>query len=355
MRILIDIGHPGHVHLFKNFAWQMQKKGHKVFFTCRQKEFEIELLKTYKFNYKSFGKHYKTTRGKIWGLIRFNFQMLQTALRFKPDIFLSHGSIYAAQIAWLLRKPHISFEDTGNSEQVRLYKPFTKYILTSTAFHKDYGKKQIKYSAYHELAYLHPNTFKPDNNIKEYLKINKKVEYALIRFVSWNASHDTGQKGISFSKKNELVNEISKFCKVFISSEQELPDDLKKYKINISPDKMHDVLAKATFFIGEGATMASECAMLGTPAVYVNSINAGTIKEQEKYGLIYHFENETGIIDKAVELLSDNNTKEKHQKKCKSMLSDKIDLTAFIVWFIENYPKSAKIIKENPDYQYKFK
>lgn len=30
------------------------------------------------------------------------------------------------------------------------------------------------------------------------------------------------------------------------------------------------------------------------------------------------------------------------------MLSDKIDVTAFMVWFIENYPKSAKIMKENP-------
>ena len=44
MRILIDIGHPAHVHLFKNFAWQMQEKGHKVLFTCREKEFEIDLL-----------------------------------------------------------------------------------------------------------------------------------------------------------------------------------------------------------------------------------------------------------------------------------------------------------------------
>jgi len=37
------------------------------------------------------------------------------------------------------------------------------------------------------------------------------------------------------------------------------------------------------------------------------------------------------------------------------MLADKIDVTAFFVWFIENYPDSAKIMKENPDYQYKFK
>jgi hypothetical protein len=37
------------------------------------------------------------------------------------------------------------------------------------------------------------------------------------------------------------------------------------------------------------------------------------------------------------------------------MLSDKIDVTAFMVWFVENYPESAKIMKENPDYQWRFR
>ncbi len=35
------------------------------------------------------------------------------------------------------------------------------------------------------------------------------------------------------------------------------------------------LLAYATLFIGEGATMASECAVLGTPAIYVNSLQLG--------------------------------------------------------------------------------
>ena len=37
------------------------------------------------------------------------------------------------------------------------------------------------------------------------------------------------------------------------------------------------------------------------------------------------------------------------------MLSDKIDVTAFLTWFIENYPESKRIMKENPDYQYNFR
>jgi len=37
------------------------------------------------------------------------------------------------------------------------------------------------------------------------------------------------------------------------------------------------------------------------------------------------------------------------------MLSEKIDVTAFIVWFVENWPESFKIMKENPDYQLNFR
>tara|TARA_B100000315_G_C14584869_1_gene592441 strand:+ start:2797 stop:2976 length:180 start_codon:yes stop_codon:yes gene_type:complete len=54
---------------------------------------------------------------------------------------------------------------------------------------------------------------------------------------------------------------------------------------------MHDVLYYATLYIGEGATMASECAMLVTHAIYVNSLTAGTLEKQEEYGLIYGFRN----------------------------------------------------------------
>ena len=33
----------------------------------------------------------------------------------------------------------------------------------------------------------------------------------------------------------------------------------------------------------------------------------------------------------------------------------KIDVTQMLVWFVENYPESKRIMKENPDYQMRFK
>lgn len=356
MRILIDIGHPAHVHLFKNFAWIMQKKGHKVFFTTREKEFEIDLLTKYGFEFTSFGKKYKSTFGKIFGLFQFDLKMLLAAIRFKPDIFLSHGSIYAAQTSWLLRKPHISFEDTGNAEQVRLYKPFTKVILTSDAFPFSYGKKQIRYKGHHEIAYLLPKYFTPDIDIYKFLQINCDTKYAVLRFVSWNASHDKGQKGIDNTTKHEIINLLKKKgLKIFISSESGLPNDLKQYQIMISPEKMHDVLYFADIFIGEGATMAMEAGVLGTPSIYINSLERSYCQDLEQYNLVYNFSKTDGLLDKINELLNGKVPRSYYREKRVELLNNKIDVTAFLVWFLDYYPNSVKIMKENPDYQLRFK
>ncbi len=351
MKVLIDIGHPAHVHLFKNFAWEMQKKGHKILFTCREKEFEIDLLKKYNFEYVSFGKKFKTSFGKIIGLFLFNFKLFVISLKFKPNLFLSHGSIYAAQIAWLMRKSHISFEDTFNFEQIRLYKPFTSVILTSDYMHPFLGAKTIEYSGYHELAYLHPNRFTPNSKVINELGLSQGEKFCIVRFVSWEATHDINHSGMSIENKIKVVKTLSKYSKVFISSEKKLPPDLLKYKFPLKPEKIHDAMAFASLIFGESGTMISEGAVLGTPGIYIDDTGRLYTNELEKkYGLVFNFteshDDQILAIYKAEEIIK-NSKQNNWIDKRKALLKDKIDVTGFLIWFIENYPKSVSIIKDN--------
>ncbi len=360
MRILIDIGHPAHVHLFKNFAKNMSQKGHKILFTCREKEFEIYLLQKYGFDFISFGEKYRSLPGKIWGLFKFDAQEIIAAKNFKPDIFMSHGSMYAAHASFFLRKSHISFEDTFNLEQIRLYKPFTDTILTSDYEHPLKSGKLIKYSGYHELAYLHPKQFTPDKSVLDDLGVRENEKYVIIRFVAWKASHDIGHTGVYFKNKILAVEEFSKYAKVFISSESPLPDEIVKNKLNISPNKIHDALAFASLLWAESFTMPSECSVLGTPSVINHNTRSLYLYEQEKkYNLCFIYsespEDQIKAIQKGVELLNMPDLKNEWQKRRQKMLADKIDVTAFLIWFVENYPESFKIMKENPQYQQKFK
>lgn len=361
MRMVFDVGHPAHVHHFKNVIRKLSKKNHKIMLLSRDKDVAFELLSAYKLDYVAVGKNYKNLIKKAVNQLMINLKTLKICMKFKPDILVGRASPNLAFASLILSIPFISFSDTEHARINLIFSfPFAKTIVTPSCFMKDLGKKNIRINSYFELAYLHQNYFKPDPNILNLLDVEKNEKYVIMRFISWNASHDIGYKGLSSEMKIKIVKELSKYTKVFISSEEELPYDLKKYQIKIPPERMHDVLYYATLLYGESATMASECAVLGTPAIYLDNVGRGYTNEQEKkYELVFNFTE--SLIDqelslkKGIELLNTPNLKREWQKRRQKMISEKIDITAFIVWLIENYPASVKIVKNNPGYQFNFK
>lgn len=355
MRVLVDIGHPAHVHLFKNVALSMQKKGHEFLFTCREKEFEIELLEAYGLKYISFGKKRNGLVGKALGMLEFDYKEWKTARKFKPDFLMSHGSIYSAHAAFAIGKLHIALEDTFNFEQVNLYLPFSKYVLTADYEHPlSTHKKNLSYNGYHELAYLHPNWFQPDPGVLKDIGVGENEKYVILRFVSWKATHDVGHKGISYERKMEAIERFSKYARVFISSESELPEELQKYKLEVAPEKMHDVMSFASLLWAESFTMPAECSILGTPSIIMHNTRSLYLKEQEEvYDLCYNFTEGDGdqlkAIDKGEEILKQSDLRVDWQEKKNKLLQDKCDVSAFLEWFLTEYPNSVNELKSNPN------
>lgn len=350
MKILVDIGHPAHVHFFKHFAWIMKEKGHQILITARKKDVTLRLLDAYRLHYENVGYYHKGLFTKMVDMLRIDWNMYKVARKFNPDILISLGSPNAAHVSALLRKPHIAFEDTEPSrEQYYLYSPFADVICTPSCFKKDLGKKQVRYEGYHELAYLHPNYFKPDPSVLDDLGLKEGDKFVVVRFVAWQASHDVGQHGFDLQAKRKLIKELEKYVRVFITSESPLPEEFDKYRITTPPEKIHDLLYYAMMYIGEGATMATEAAILGTPSVYTSSLSntmGNFIELEKKYDLIYSFREPDKAIKKALELIQQPDLKEKWAKKRQRLLSDKIDVTQFMVDFIENYPQSFYRYKE---------
>jgi len=335
MRILIDIGHPGHVHLFKHLAHKIVADGGEVLFTVRDKECELELLEAEHFPYKNFGKHYKSLWGKLWGLVKFDLELFMTAVRFKPDLLLSHGSIYAAHTAFMLGKKHLSLEDSGNMEQILLYRPFTETILTPEVLVEQLGPKQVRYNGYHEIAYLHPKYFSPNIRAYEWLGLETGTPYAIVRFVSWNATHDVGHKGLTDTDKIKLVKKLSETKKVFISSEADLPPELEQHKIRLAPEQLHDALYYADIVVSEGTTIASEAGVLGTPAIYINSIARSYVQDQEKYGLVFNTCESAKVFALVDKILVEDRSVFRERRE--QLLSDKIDVTEFLYQFIKDH------------------
>lgn len=357
MNILIDIGHPGHVHYFKNTIEKLKENNHEVLIVARDREVIKELLKKLDLPYINRGKGKNSRFGKLLYMIKANIQILKISLKFKPDLFLSFSSPYAAQIAYLLRKPKIALTDTEHEDKMysKFTYPFCTSILTPNSYQNELGEKQIRFKSVVESLYLHKKYFNPNIEIRKELQLTDKEEYAILRFVSWNAHHDYGQSGLDIHTTRELINLLKTKYRVLISSEGELPEEFKKYRIKISPEKMHDVLAYASIFIGESATMASESTLLGTQAVYINSLPLmGYLKFEQDAGLLKHFKSTDGVIKYISRKIKESNLKSYAKKKSEIMQHNFINTTEFLVWFIENYPNSVRIMKENPDYQNKF-
>ncbi len=186
------------------------------------------------------------------------------------------------------------------------------------------------------------------------LKIEDK--FTIIRFSAWTATHDVRQTGIL--DKMAFIEELSKYGKVFVSAEGQLPNDIEKFKLTIHPVYIHDLLYYASLYVGEGASMATEAALLGTPSVYVSSLSntMGNLLELEKkYDLLHSFSNPSEALKYATMLISENGVKQDWRVKRNHLLNDKIDVTSFLVWFISYYPESLVQIKEDPALQNKFK
>ena len=283
----------------------------------------------------------------------------------KPKILLGFGGPETYS-ALLLRCPSIVFIDSephinlSYLIQYKMFMPFVDSIVTPKTFSDNLGKKQIKVDSYKEMAYLHPRYFTPDKNIFKWLKIEKNENFVIIRFNAFDAVHDSGIGGFLLEEKRRLIYELQKYIRVFISSEKKVPKDLEKYLLDIPKQKIHDCLYFAKMLVTDTQTMTTEAGILGTPVIRCNSF-VGTndmgnfIELEHKYKLIFSYRNPNLAIEKALALVQDPNIKKEWNKKKQKLLSDKIDITAFMVWYIENYPESFKEIKDNPEIQYRFR
>jgi predicted glycosyltransferase len=337
MRILIDINHPAHVHYFRNFYKIMKEKGHDLLVVSRNKEIEHQLLKRYKIPFISRGKGFESAIGKFIYLLYADLKIFLLAIRFRPHVFINFLHPYPSHVAWLLGSKSIVFSDTEHAKlHHKLTIPFASQVYTPECYRIDLKRKHIRFKGYMELAYLHPNYFKPDPGILDILKINKGEKYVIIRFVSWAATHDFGHSGMTLENKRKAVHELEKYARVFISSEGKLTEDLEQYRIHIPSDKMHDALHYASLLFGESATMASESSVLGTPSIFIDNDGRGYTDEQEKkYHLVHNFsetlEDQESAIQKAVQILKDPNSDKKFIEARENLLKECIDTTDLMV------------------------
>jgi len=353
MKIIVGISHPKHVYIFKNPINELVKRGHGVKVIAVEKEITKYLLNQFNISYTVIGKNQPKLYRKLLALPRWEYLTYKIAKEFKPDIFVGRALSHLAHVSAIFKKPFIMFEDTEHATKVqKICLPFTNVIVTPDCYKNDFRKRHIRFDGYFELAYLHPNYFKPEPGVLDDLGLSKDDKFIIVRLGLWSAIHDTHSSGIKHGSELKFVKSLEQYGCVFITSERELPTSLQKYRLSIRPENIHSILSFAQLYVGEGETMAVESAILGTPAIDIEAITSqqgtfditaihGNADELvNKYKLMFAFSDQNQALKKAIELLEDKQLKKKWAEKREKLLKDKIDVTAFMTEFIEKYPES---------------
>ena len=364
------MGHPAHFHMLKHTAENLQRDGHRVFVVIKKKDILEKLC-------QDAGLEYFKIRegrgGSVFGLIKSVLSMERGMCSFirknKIDILIGTTLSFAARV--IMRRPVIVLGEDDAAivpKYAKLVYPWASKILHPVSCNAGkWERKVVHYPGFQKLAYLHPKRFTPNPEIVRGYGMSLKVKgerlkvkgdenpfepYFLLRFAKLNAHHDNGVSGISTEIAQRLVDILSPHGKIYITSERELEPQFEKYRLQINPLDIHHVMAFATLYIGDSQSMAVEAAMLGVPGVrfndFVGKKKIGVMEELEHaYGLTYGISSHEpeALYAKIEELMAMPNLREEFQSRRAKMLLEKIDVTAFFTWFIENYPTSAKEAK----------
>jgi hypothetical protein len=362
---LCMISHPAHFHLFRNTIDTLKSDGHQVVVVIRPKDVLEQLCINSGMEYRKVKERSRTTGklGMILALLQKTWDLARIARSEKPDLlFGCDGAL--SYVGKLFGIPSFDCdEDDAEATPLfaKLFYPFFTGVITPTICSA--GKweyKKIGHYSYHELAYLHPNTFSPAPKFLDKYGIPSDKPFYLIRFAQLTAHHDTGIHGIENETAMRLVSMLEAHGNVYITSERPLEKELEPYRMRIDPLDIHHIMAFADLFVGDSQTMAAEAGVLGTPFVRLNDFSGrlaylNEIEDKYQLGYSHKAKDIEGFFGSVQKWLDEPRRKQLCMERRDKMLAEKIDLTKFLVWFFETYPDSLQAMNENPDYQWRFR
>jgi predicted glycosyltransferase len=336
-RILFVINTPGQAYTWRFCIEHYKKTGYQVGILARDLGPTLKNLSSFGFEFSQF----KPISQKLFRPLEILTHIrygLRANKKLHAAIVIGFG-IDAALLARVIHARSIIFTDNESTPvQNRFAHLLSNTFITPVSFRYNLGKKHIRINGYKELAYLHPNYFKPDPDILDELRVKPKEKYVILRFNSFNAVHDIGKKGFFDAEKVELVKNLEKYARVFISAEGKLAPELEKYKLPIEPYRIHHAIYYAEMLVSDTGTMPWEAAVLGTTAVVGGEFTKkfGNFREMEqKYGLLYSYTDPGLAVSKAIELIQNPDLKQQALVKHDKLLEEKIDVADYFISVIE--------------------
>lgn len=333
MKILVDLNHPVDVNFFKNAIklWSTQH-GCQVDISLQPRGKLVAILGSELpgYRYTSMGTFQKTMARKLlmhaW---RFP-QFLNHVRRGRYDVATSFGGIVVSHATWLLRKPSVIFDDDIEyGIGYWPYKPFATRLLLPAQIPAS-GHNIMRYKGFKELAYLHPNYFRPDQGaLAEYgLEPSGYVFVREVSKVSGNYAHlETGGLAGVCARVRE------RGLRVVLSLEDKSLSDQFSPHCTILQEPVKDIYSLMHFArltISSGDTMARESCLAGTPVIYTGGRFMSVNTELTRKGIFFEPDPGRPTMD-LVNMIIEQNAKEKTRQVLQQALSSEWEDTTRVI------------------------
>ncbi|MBA7531941.1 hypothetical protein ES705_24167 [subsurface metagenome] len=305
--------------------------------TSRKKDVTLELLDTLGVEHICISKMRPGMANMACELLIRNWRLWRIAREFKPDVMVARVGVAVGPVGKLMGVPTVVYDDMEHVRlQAAIGMTFATYICTGMGYYRDFGRRHVRFSGPPVMAYLDPKYFTPDLQTLQEAGLDPKERIIFIRIVSWAAMHDVGRNISQPEQLRQMIDKLSAYGRVVVSSEACLPKELRQFENPVPVQRIHDLLAYATLCLVEGGTMAEEAAVLGTPTICLQSYDFGYLIALEKdYELIYHTQSVAEAAERARQLLQKENLRHEWQQKRQKLLVDSEDVVAFQLKMIE--------------------
>ena len=321
--------------MYKHAVRELSNTDHDVIILARDYGCTEALLEYYGMKYYVYGKCKTAKFSLVRELPNHFVNIFSEAREYNPDLIFGMGA-YSAFAGAVTRTPVVSICDSEpTSIDHAVSRPFTDVFLTPATFEKSLGKNHYRFQGFKETAYLHPEVYKMDSNVKDQLTINSEP-YVILRFNAFGSHHDISHVGFSQKQKEDLINKLSQYATVFVSDESNKIDfsSVSGHEFNLHPALMHDALANASLLVADTQTMVTEAALLGTPAIRSNSFvggsDMGNFKDLEANGLIYNLHDFEEVLERAIKVIREPKIEKRWKTRRNEYLADKVNLTDLI-------------------------
>jgi hypothetical protein len=341
MRIVFFTNTPAHVHLYKHAVKRLAAAGHEVLVLARDYGCTVDLLDGYELPYRIYGAC-GTTKGSVFRNLPGQYaRIVPAVLSFDPDMIFGVGA-YAAHAGLVSRTPAVLVLDSEPSSFDHVIsRPFASAFLTPHAFQKHLGTNHYQFRGFCETAYLHPDVYQPNPDIRTELGLEGDDPFVVLRFNAFGSHHDVGQSGFTPDQRRRLIETFAEYATVFVSDEGGTLniDSLPARPFDVHPALLHDALASARLVVTDTQTVATEAALLGTPVVRSNSFvgddDMGNFRELEAQGLVVNTAEFDDVIATALGVLYDESIGDEWRRRRDDYVGGLVNLTDVIVAWAE--------------------